>query len=394
MDFKYIVIGRGVMGSAAALHLASSSSGVALLGPSEAMAESDSVVPKGSHHDVGRITRTLDPVFFWGSLARRSIERYREHERLSGIRFFNECGFLWMDDDPVRVTEMTRLAADDAIGVERLYNTNVKERFSYLSADGVVTALYQSCKSGSINPRAYVQAMAARAQNAGAQQIYDFVIGINHTPQGVTLRTAGNRSLGAEKILLATGAYGAVDHLIGRRLPLQACKTGVVLVEVSRQAVKSQFANMPCIISRPPPDRPNTYLLPPLQYPDGHYYLKIGVAEQGPRAESADELNQWFRDGNDNDIATVLLSELSTIIPDINLSNWKYMPCATCHTPDALPIIDVIGDGRIGLLLGGNGFAAKSGDALGELGAALLLRSAWPGPVSRSDLSLARFGKF
>ena len=391
MDFKYIVIGRGIMGSAGAMHLASSSSGVALLGPSEAMADSDFIVPKGSHHDVGRITRMLDPDPFWGSVAKRSIERYREHERESGIRFFNEYGFLWLDNDPPRVTEMARLAADYAIEAARLTNAHVKERFSFLSADGVSAALYQSRKSGIINPRAYVQAMAARAQTAGAQQIYDFVIGIKHTSEGVTLQTAGNRSLSAEKILLTTGAYGAVDHLISQRLPLQACKTGVVLIEVSRQTVEGEFANMPCIISRPPPSRPNTYLLPPLQYPDGHYYLKIGIAEQGSTVESTDELNQWLRNGSNNDIATVLLRELSTIIPDLILSKWKYMPCTTCHTPDALPFIDIIGDGRIGLLLGGNGFAAKSAEALGELGAAILRRRAWPGPVSKGDLSLARF---
>jgi glycine/D-amino acid oxidase-like deaminating enzyme len=67
------------------------------------------------------------------------------------------------------------------------------------------------------------------------------------------------------------------------------------------------------------------------------------------------------------------------------------MPCATCHTPDTRPIIDLIGDGRIGLLLGGNGYAAKSGDALGELGAALMHGGEWPGPLSMSELSLARF---
>jgi hypothetical protein len=52
MDFKYLVIGCGIMGSAGAMHLATSSKRVAILGPSEAMAGTDSAVPKGSHHDV------------------------------------------------------------------------------------------------------------------------------------------------------------------------------------------------------------------------------------------------------------------------------------------------------------------------------------------------------
>ena len=57
MKFKYLVIGCGIMGSAAAMHLAASSDGVALLGPDEDMADRDANIPKASHHDVGRITR-------------------------------------------------------------------------------------------------------------------------------------------------------------------------------------------------------------------------------------------------------------------------------------------------------------------------------------------------
>ena len=60
MDFKYIVIGCGIMGSAAAMHLAAASKAIALIGPSEALADEDAAIPKASHHDQGRITRLLD----------------------------------------------------------------------------------------------------------------------------------------------------------------------------------------------------------------------------------------------------------------------------------------------------------------------------------------------
>ena len=391
MDFKYIVIGCGIMGSAAAMHMAAASKEVALVGPSEAMADEDSAIPKASHHDEGRITRMLDADVFWSSMARRSIERYRQIEQTTGIPFYNECGFLWIDNDPARVDQITRLAADNAIAVDRLTNVQITEKFPFLSGNGISAALYQTHDSGTINPRAYVRAMAASAQAAGARYFDDHVINLNLTSKGLQLKTRANQILAAPKILLTTGAYGAVDRLIDRKLSLRACRTGVVLIEVPRQAVDAELADMPSIISRPPTDRPNTYLLPPLKYPDGKFYLKIGIGEPGPPLNSAEELNHWLRNGNDNDVATELLDELSRIMPDLDLSGWKYMPCATCHTPDARPIIDLIGDGRIGMLLGGNGYAAKSGDALGELGAALMHAGRWPGPLPRSDLSLARF---
>jgi sarcosine oxidase len=390
MDFKYIVIGCGIMGSAAAMHLAAASKEVALIGPSEAMADTDAAVPKASHHDEGRITRMLDADVFWSHLARRSINRYRQLENDSGIQFYNECGFLWIDSDPARVNKITRQAADDAISLERLVHARIIERFPYLSGEGVSSALYQSQDSGTINPRAYVQAMAERAQAAGARYFNDHVIELGATTGGIKLHTRTNRTLSAAKILLTTGAYSAVDPLIGRNLPLRACKTGVVLIEVPRRDVDGAFAGMPSIISRPPTNRLHTYLLPPLKYPDGNYYLKIGIGEPGPLLDSAKDLNHWLRKGSDNDVAAELRDELSRIMPDLDLSRWKYMPCATCHTPDARPIIDLVGDGRIGLLIGGNGYAAKSGDALGELGAALMHGGGWPGPLSKGDLSLAR----
>jgi sarcosine oxidase len=379
------------MGSAAAMHLAASSKEVALIGPSEAMADTDAAIPKASHHDEGRITRMLDADIFWSNLARRSIERYRHIEQASGIQFFNECGFLWIDNDPVRVEKMARMAAADAVTIERLTEGQIKERFPYLSRDGISAALYQPHKSGTINPRAYVRAMAACAKAAGVQHLNDHVINLNATSGGVELRTRTGRTLRADKILLTTGAYGAVDGLFSQELPLRACKTGVVLIEMPRPDVDGAFAGMPSIISRPPPNRPNTYLLPPLKYPDGKFYLKIGIGEPGPPLKSDVELNHWLRNGTDQEVVTILLEELSRIMPDLNISSWKYMPCATCHTPDARPIIDLIGRGRIGLLLGGNGYAAKSGDALGQLGAAVLHGGEWPGPISKVDLSLARF---
>ncbi|MBW2443552.1 MAG: FAD-dependent oxidoreductase, partial [Deltaproteobacteria bacterium] len=84
------------------------------------------------------------------------------------------------------------------------------------------------------------------------------------------------------------------------------CKAGVVLIEVPRPDVDGAFAGMPGIISRPPANRPNTYLLPPLKCPDGKFYLKIGIGELGPPLKNAAELNHWLRSGTDQDAATLL----------------------------------------------------------------------------------------
>lgn len=57
MDFDYIVVGRGLIGTAAARHLSHRGHRVALIGPSEPACRHRHRGPFGSHYDEGRITR-------------------------------------------------------------------------------------------------------------------------------------------------------------------------------------------------------------------------------------------------------------------------------------------------------------------------------------------------
>ncbi len=92
--FDVIVIGKGMMGVAAARHLALAGARVALIGPDEPRDWEAHPGVFASHYDNGRITRTIDPSADWARLARRSIERYGEIESRSGIRFYTEAGCL------------------------------------------------------------------------------------------------------------------------------------------------------------------------------------------------------------------------------------------------------------------------------------------------------------
>nr|WP_272211772.1 FAD-dependent oxidoreductase [Marinicella sp. W31]MDC2877661.1 FAD-dependent oxidoreductase [Marinicella sp. W31] len=92
--FRTIIVGRGLMGAAAARHLAGLQDGVAVIGPDEPADKANHTGVFASHYDEGRITRTIDRDPVWASLANRSIARYREIERESGIEVFNEVGAL------------------------------------------------------------------------------------------------------------------------------------------------------------------------------------------------------------------------------------------------------------------------------------------------------------
>jgi sarcosine oxidase len=71
-----MVIGKGLLGAAAARHLSAAEPHVALIGPDEPLERAGHQGLFGSHYDEGRITRILDPDRTWALLAQRSLARY------------------------------------------------------------------------------------------------------------------------------------------------------------------------------------------------------------------------------------------------------------------------------------------------------------------------------
>jgi glycine/D-amino acid oxidase-like deaminating enzyme len=90
---KLAVIGRGMIGSAAARHL-SKMGHVALIGPDEPadLLRHNGVF--GSHYDEGRIMRRFDPEPFWVQMNCAAISRYDEISAESGVEFYREVGVL------------------------------------------------------------------------------------------------------------------------------------------------------------------------------------------------------------------------------------------------------------------------------------------------------------
>lgn len=86
LNFDTIVVGKGLLGSAAARHLACGGVRTALIGPDEPVNKSSHTGVFASHYDEGRITRGLDPDADWSRLAVQSMcdmMKLREKVRLS-----------------------------------------------------------------------------------------------------------------------------------------------------------------------------------------------------------------------------------------------------------------------------------------------------------------------
>ena len=387
--YRLLVIGRGIMGSAAAMHLAAKSDSVAVLGPTEAMAITDSAVPKASHHDAGRNAHSLDEDPVWSELGATSIARYRDLEKAAGIGFFDKIGYTRIHHDEAVVERSANHALRfSGKRPEVMSGDEANERFPFFHFEPGETIGYQPKDAGRINPRGYVDAMSTVAASNGAEIIDDHAVEMIVRDDGVQVHTAGGQTLLCERVIVATGAYSTFDNLLPILLPLHVRGRTIVMVPVD-DVTLSDLNGMPSVGCHPGDGRVRTYWHPPVTYPDGQKYLKIGGGPEGPqRISNLTELNEWLRSDGDSEMADAYRAELHRMMPGLDLSDSVTAACVTSETHSLRPYAEAICDGRVVVLTGGNGHGAKAADALGEIGASLMLQQAWPGQTTQSQFAL------
>jgi sarcosine oxidase len=379
--YEYLVIGKGLLGAAAARHLSAVSPSVALIGPDEPADRASHQGIFGSHYDEGRITRILDPQRIWALLAQRSIARYREIEARSGVPFYHEVGHLAVGPEPTGPDDyVTRVqAVGTALGVEYDTYTDaaLAEHFPYLAFEPGSVGMYQPHTAGHVSPRAQVRAQATIAQQQGAALVTATVEALHQSADSVEVRTDAGQLYRAEKVLLATGGFSNAKHLLPRPLDITVHARTIVLMELNPADV-ARLRGMPSLIYKPRDPAGYCYILPPIQYPDGKYYLKIGGGDpDDPTLHSLVALQEWFRGPGRESAAGHLTAKLRAIVPDLRPVSLHTDSCVTTFTPTGQLYVDKLAGGRIGVVVGGNGSAAKSADEIGRLGALMLQHQEW-----------------
>ena len=380
--YDVLVIGGGLIGSAAVRHLSEAGVRVGLIGPGEPddWARHDGIF--ASHYDEGRITRSLDKDAVWGCLAQRSIARYHHLETASGIRFFEPCGFLHLGPSPR--TPDDRLARAEAVGAqlgvrfERLEGEALQRHFSYLHSPPGIVGLYQTGEAGCINPRALVRAQQAVACTHGVTIIRDIALSANRTRDVIEIRTRSGDMYQGQKLLVATGAFTNCFDLLGRSLALDVKAETVWLGRVSPTEAE-RLRGMPSIWYDfdDPSVFPYAYIVPPLRYPDGHIYLKICV-DRDPDADktSLAAIGRFFQSGGHAERGEELRRLLQTLFPSLSLDQGLTKPCILTYTPQGYPMVDAVGP-DVFVAMGGCGGAAKSSDEIGRMAALLVEHGTW-----------------
>ena len=371
VDFKYIVVGRGLMGAAAARHLARQVEGVAVIGPDEPDDRKTHDGVFASHYDEGRITRTIDPDRNWALLANRSIARYGEIARESGIDFYCEVGCVVVAPDGSDYLERTRQAAV-SLGVEtsHLDGSGLKAVFPFFAFPDAAAGLFEARGAGYISPRKLVKAQSMLAEKAGATVIRDHAVSIREEGGRATVETAGGVTYRAEKVLLAAGGFSIARNLLPQPVAMTVYGRTVTLFEVS-EADALRLAAMPSLILDVPGI--HIYLLPPIRYPDGKYYLKIGGDPDDLVLSDDAKMRAWFKTEGRETVRAYLQRIVAGIVPDMTPLSISTAACVVSLTESGYPMIGYGASPGIAVLTGCAGTSAKSSDEIGRLGAELLL---------------------
>ena len=253
---------------------------------------------------------------------------------------------------------------------------------------GLSRGLHEQGAAGCINPRALVEAQLAVAQQQGAARIDDTASRLQERSGSIEIETLSGQTYSGAKILIAAGGFSNCFQLFDRSLALDVLPETVWLARVSRRQAEELRA-MPSIICHLDwhPTLSSVHIAPPLRYPDGNLYVKIGgFHDRDATLDSLEALNTYFRSGGSRHQGAELRDVLGNIIPVMASAEGMTKPCVVAYTPRNRPFVDSVADAGIYVAAGGCGAAAKSSDEIGRMAALLVQHGTW-----RHDLSAELF---
>ncbi|MBN8931979.1 MAG: FAD-dependent oxidoreductase, partial [Rhizobium pusense] len=315
-----------------------------------------------------------DPV--WAELAQRSIHRYAEIEAKSGIRFFTEAGCLFTGNGKGLAGDYVSRALSSAdrlgLGIETLGHDVLADRFPMFSLPADQGGYFEARNAGHVNPRALVKAQCAIAEAQGARLLRETVTHIRDTSRGVEVSTREGAIHTAEKVIVAAGGFTNMAELLPSPVDMAATGRTIVFFELD-EARQALFGAMPSTIVLAETEDDLVYILPPVRYPDGKVYLKIGGESEKGRLETLADAVGWFHSDGTPEEVEFLKKRALSLMPELAGCPVTSGSCVASITRSGYPYIGYTQSSNIAVLTGGNFVSAKSSDEIGRLGAVLLL---------------------
>ncbi|MDQ3248360.1 MAG: FAD-binding oxidoreductase, partial [Chloroflexota bacterium] len=238
---------------------------------------------------------------------------------------------------------------------------------------------------GYINPRSLVRAQLQIAAGQGATIIRDVVVRVEQSTQAVTVTTQTGEKFTAARLLIANGAYTNSFGLLPHPLALRIKSETTLHARVPPDEAERLGAMPTVVYEIESPTLDGIYLAPPIRYPDGNDYIKLGCDTIADKIlPDLAAMNAWMQQGDSDVVADDIRDALLAIMPGLQARSFASKRCLVTYTPHRKPYIDQL-DERLFIATGGNGSSAKCSDTLGYLAAGLLLDQPWPDDFDRHE---------
>jgi sarcosine oxidase len=373
----FLIVGSGMFGAAIARHLAPQAA-VTVVGPE---ASPDGSHGYGAHHDEGRIIGDLGRDLVWPELNRRAREGMAELDPA----LITPCGALTATtrSGPGYLSVAAGIRGKHGADIRALTADAARAVFPVARFGPDETILHQPA-AGHFSPRRYVALATQSARANGATIISGTIRALRMSATGADAELGDGRRLHAEAAIVASGAFAAGSDLLPAPVALRAKSEVYVMAELDSQQA-AELGAMPCINRTiDHPQLADLYVLPPIRYPDGRIYLKIGantmIDHWLPHPAA---VRDWYDRGNADAPLPAFREALTGLLPGIRVRAWHTRRCADAYTAHRHPYIDILEPGRLTIALGGNGRGAQAADAVGQLTAGLALAGQWQSDLPR-----------
>lgn len=353
--YDTIVVGSGVMGSAAAMHLA-------LRGRTLLLERFSFLHDRGSSHGGSRIFRHAYEDVAHVRLAVAADASWLALEEETGERLLFRTGGLDIGDAGSLDLRVVRSALEAAgRPAELLLGHEVSTRFPAFALGEEHEAVYQA-DAGVLAAGRAVATMQRRAAAEGAElRDQEAVLRLDPQTDGVDVVTTRGRYSTGRVVVAAGGWLAKLVSLAGVRLRVQLQQ--YVHVRTGVDARRFDLGQMPVFIDRRGHAGGETYGLPVFELP---HAVKVGDHSGVPAARSAIDPDD-ARPGVDVTWAERTAASALSLMPHLDGRIAASATCLYTLSPDGRFIVDRLQQHpNVIVAGGGSGHAFKFGPVLGE----------------------------
>lgn len=227
---------------------------------------------------------------------------------------------------------------------------------------------------GFYNPRAYVRAGVAVLESKGATVVREAATLVSRDGEGGFVEAGARHKV--DRIVVAAGAWS--NLLQKQPLALRLKREHVLFGELTETQARA-VSMRPLVVHGHVGEVEDVYILPPLRYPNGRWYVKLGANTKFDEAVAqGGDIDEWYRDGESSVAEADLIAAFRELLPGVAVERFHTERCVITYTPHGRPFIDDA-PGDLVLCVGGNGHGASWADGAGKLAAALVAGEPWNG---------------